>query len=175
MVTWLDIDTDGAPRVALIDATDEGLDEAALRMRARELGATRGSGPVSRSYCHPFALVGWHTRPIGVDIERVVACPGEFLAAIATPSEEAGGRWTTDTDLISLWSSKEALSKALGDALDYDPRRIESPAGWPGGVCGPWRTASLPVPNGYCGWVCWRAAVTSRSAAPVRSHDPSSP
>lgn len=161
MVTWLDMNTDDAPRVALIDATLEGLDEAMLRTRARNLGEAVGAGTVSRSYCHPYALVGWHTGPIGVDIERVVACPEEFSQAIATPSEEASGQWTTDRDLISLWSSKEALSKALGDALDYDPRRLESPAGWPGGVCGSWRTANLPAPDGYRAWVCWRGALDS--------------
>jgi 4'-phosphopantetheinyl transferase superfamily len=156
MVTWLDINADGAPQVALIDGTAEGLDEAELRLRARELGATRGSGPVSRSYCYPYALVGWHSGPIGVDIERVCNCPEEFSQAICTPGEKASGRWITDHDLISLWSSKEALSKALGDALDYDPRRLESPAGWPGGASGPWRTAILPAPDGHCGWICWR-------------------
>ena len=31
--------------------------------------------------------------------------------------------------MASLWSGKEALAKALGDALRYDPRRLESPAG----------------------------------------------
>jgi len=157
MVTWLDIDADGAPRVVLIDATDTGLDEDALRTRARKLGEAVGAGTVSRSYCHPYAVVGWHTGPIGVDIERVVTCPEQFSQAIATPAEAASGRWTTDHDLISLWSSKEALSKALGDALEYDPRRLESPAGWPGGVCGAWRTATLRAPEGYCTWVCWRA------------------
>jgi len=161
MVTWLDLDMDGAPRVALIDATVEGLDEAGLRTRARNLGEAVGAGTVSRSYCHPYALVGWHAGPIGVDIERVSTCPAEFSRAISTPAEEASHRWTTDRDLISLWSSKEALSKALGDALDYDPRRLESPASWPGGVCGSWRTASLTAPDRHCAWVCWRASCTA--------------
>jgi phosphopantetheinyl transferase len=160
MVTWLDINTDDGPRVALIDATIEGLDEDALRTRARDLGAAVGAGAVSRSYCYPYALVGWGAGSIGVDIERVVPCPEDFSRAIATPSEHAGRRWTTDRELISLWSSKEALSKALGDALDYDPRRLESPAGWPDGACGSWRTATLPAPDGYCAWVCWRAPGT---------------
>lgn len=158
MVTWLDIDMDDEPKVALIDATREGLDEAALRTRARALGEAVGAGTVSRSYCHPYALVGWHSGPIGVDIERMCECPEEFSRAICTPAEQASGRWVTDRDLVSLWSSKEALSKALGDALDYDPRRLESPAGWPGGVCGTWRTATLPGPDGHCAWVCWRQA-----------------
>ncbi len=55
------------------------------------------------------------------------------------------------------------LSKALGDARNYDPRRLESPAGWPRGICGPWRAAPLPLPDGYCEWVCWR--VTSGRGA----------
>ncbi|MGO9908096.1 MAG: 4'-phosphopantetheinyl transferase superfamily protein [Solirubrobacteraceae bacterium] len=162
MVTQLDIDAVGAPVVALIDASTEGLDEAALRARARELGAAVGADRVSRSYCHPYALVGWHAEPIGVDVERVVTCPAEFATSISTPAEEAAARWTTDGEIVSLWSSKEALSKALGDALNYDPRRLESPAGWPDGICGPWRAATLPLPNGYCGWVCWRARSAER-------------
>jgi phosphopantetheinyl transferase len=157
MVTLLDIDEAGAPMVALIDASADGLDEAALRAQARGLWAAVGAGAVSRSYCHPYALVAWHTQPIGVDVERVVTCPADFAASISTPAEAATARWSTDHEIISLWSSKEALSKALGDALDYDPRRLESPAGWPGGACGPWRAAALPLPDGYCGWVCWRS------------------
>ncbi len=157
MVTWLDMGADEVPKVALIDATLEGLDEAALRTRARELGTAVGAGVVSRSYCHPYALVGCYTEPIGVDVERVVTCPPQFAGSISTPAEEAAARWTTDEEIVSLWSSKEALSKALGDALNYDPRRLDSPAGWPDGICGPWRAATLPLPDGYCGWVCWRA------------------
>ena len=165
MATWLEIDTHDAPRVALIDATLEGLDEAELRTRARAFGAAAGAGKVSRSYCHPYALIGWHSGPIGVDIERVVACPDKFSRAIATPAEEASGRLTTDQDLISLWSSKEALAKALGDALDYDPRRLDSPAGWPGGVCGRWRAAFLPAPDAHCAWVCWRVSGRQRRSS----------
>ncbi|HTX13395.1 MAG TPA: 4'-phosphopantetheinyl transferase superfamily protein [Solirubrobacteraceae bacterium] len=160
VVALLDIDAASAPVVALLDASADGRDEAALRARARELGAAVGADRVSRSYCRPYALVGWHSEPIGVDVERVVTCPPEFAPSISTPAELAAARWTTDTEIVSLWSSKEALSKALGDALDYDPRRLESPAGWPGGVCGPWRAATLPLPDGYCGWVCWRSAVS---------------
>ena len=116
---------------------------------------------VSRSYCHPYALVGWHTEQIGVDVERVVTCPAEFAPSISTPAEEARHDGPPTARSISLWSSKEALSKALGDALNYDPRRLESPAGWPGGICGPWRAATLALPDGYCGWVCWRARMST--------------
>lgn len=157
MVSLLDIDGVGAPVVALIDASAEGLDEAALRARARNLGEAVGAGTVSRSYCHPYALVGWHAGPIGVDIERVVACDEQFARSICTPTEMARTPWASHREIVSLWSGKEALAKALGDALDYDPRRLESPAGWPGGGCGSWRTATLPAPDEYCAWVCWRA------------------
>ncbi|MGO9906164.1 MAG: 4'-phosphopantetheinyl transferase superfamily protein [Solirubrobacteraceae bacterium] len=104
----------------------------------------------------------WRARTLAVDVERVVTCPAGFASSISTPAEEAAARRTTDREIVSLWSSKEALSKALGDALNYDPRRLESPAGWPDGICGPWRAATLPLPNGYCGWVCWRARSAER-------------
>ncbi len=156
MVTWLDIDTDDAPRVALIDATLEGLDEAALRTRARKLGEAVGAGEVSRSYCHPYALVGWHTGPIGVDIERIVACDEQFARSICTPTEMAQTPWASDREIVSLWSGKEALAKALGDAVLYDPRRLESPASWTDRRSGAWRTVALPAPDGYCAWICWQ-------------------
>src|ERR1700759_909625 len=133
MVTWLDMGTD-APRVALIDATCDGLEEAALRTRARELGAAVGADAGSRSYCHPYALVGCHTDQVGIDIERFVACDERFARSICTPAEVARTDSAGDRDVVSLWSGKEALAKALGDAVDYDPRRLESPVGWPDGV-----------------------------------------
>src|ERR1700749_1889159 len=105
MVTLLDIDAVDAPTVALIDASDEGLDEAALRARARELGMAVGAGEVSRSYCHPYALVAWHDGPIGVDFERVVQCDDIFAQSICTPVEYAGEkRPRTDEEMISMWS-----------------------------------------------------------------------
>jgi phosphopantetheinyl transferase len=126
--------------VALLEGPD-------LKARARAMGGA------SRSYCPPYALVAWHDGPVGVDIERVVPCDAAFAASIATPAERVP---RTDREIISLWSGKEALAKALGDAVDYDPRRLEAPAGWRDGSCGAWRAAALPVPDGYCGWVCWR-------------------
>jgi phosphopantetheinyl transferase len=171
MVTRLDIDAVGAPVVALIDASNEGLDEAGLRSRARELGMAVGAGAVSRSYCHPYALVAWHPDPVGIDIERVEPCPPGFARSISTPAESAAARWTSDRELISLWSSKEALSKALGDALDYDPRRLPSPASWPLGVCGSWRAAVLSAPDGHCGWVCWRVPASHASPDHIMTSD----
>jgi phosphopantetheinyl transferase len=158
MVTQLGLDAIDAPHLALIDGADAGLDEAGLRTTARGLGAAVGASAVSRSYCHPYALVGWHCAPVGVDIEAVVPCPPEFAESISTPTEYTSGRWTTDSELVSLWSGKEALAKALGNAVDYDPRRLPSPAGWPGGICGSWRAATLALPDSHCVWVCWQAS-----------------
>lgn len=156
MISLIDIDAANAPLIALIDESTGGLDEATLKARVRTLGKAMGAGTVSRSYCHPYALIGWHTGPVGVDIERVVRCDERFARSICTPREEARSPWGTDREIVSLWSSKEALAKALGDALCYDPRRLESPAGWAEGASGPWRTQTLPAPDGYCAWVCWR-------------------
>ncbi|HWE10427.1 MAG TPA: hypothetical protein VG325_13820 [Solirubrobacteraceae bacterium] len=57
-----------------------------------------------------------------------------------------------------MWSSKEALAKALGDALRYDPRRLEAPVAWVNGACGPWRARPVPAPPGHVARVCWRSS-----------------
>ncbi|MBE2319809.1 hypothetical protein DVA67_027845 [Solirubrobacter sp. CPCC 204708] len=43
---------------------------------------------------------------------------------------------------------QEALAKALGDT-----RRLAGPRD---GLDGAWRASPLPMPDGFCGWVCWR-------------------
>ena len=169
MITLLDIDAVGAPVVALIDGSGEGLEAASLKARARALGRPIGARAVSRSYAPPYALVGWHSGPVGVDIERVVSCDEQFARSICTPTERARSAWGSDRDVVSLWSGKEALAKALGDAVRYDPRRLESPASWSGGASGPWRAATLTVPDGYCAWVCWRPPGPSPADRPARS------
>jgi hypothetical protein len=58
--------------------------------------------------------------------------------------------------VTSLWSSKEALAKALGDALAYDPRRLESPLNWEDGAAGRWRARELTPEPGYVAWLVWR-------------------
>jgi hypothetical protein len=131
------------PRVELIEAPSL----AELKQRAWALGGA------SRSYCPPYAVVAFHDGPVGVDIERVVACDARFAESITTPAEPVP---RTDAETVSAWSGKEALAKALGDAVEYDPRRLEAPGGWRNGVSGAWRAASLPLPDGYVGWLCWR-------------------
>jgi 4'-phosphopantetheinyl transferase superfamily len=151
------------PQVRLLDARVPGLDAEGLRSWARGLTTPTGAPCVTRSYCYPFALVGWHDEPIGIDIEKISPCDGAFAELVCTPDERSDADLTTDRDryLTSLWSSKEALSKALGDPLRYEPSRLESPARWRGRRSGPWRAAQLIVAPDHVAWLCWR------STAPV--------
>lgn len=88
---------------------------------------------VSRSYRYPWALVAHYETAVGVDIERRDAV-GEtdlaFARATCTPAELDRLCRSSHPSLVDLWSGKEALTKALGDPLRYDPRRIDSPCEW---------------------------------------------
>ena len=105
----------------------------------------------SRSYRNRFGLVATSASRVGVDIEVIdmsvtadaVLTPGE-ARIVSTPAE-----W------CNWWSAKEALAKALGDARNYDPRRVESPALWQGGHQGRWCVERLDVPDGCVGWIVW--------------------
>jgi hypothetical protein len=152
------------PWVSLLDAGAAGLDADALRRWARRLAAASGALYTSRSYSYPYALVAWHNQPVGTDIERIGPCDDAFAELICTPAERSvpavcpGG---PDRYLTSLWSGKEALAKALGDALAYEPSRLASPAGWPHERAGIWRAEELRAPPGHVAWLCWRAGQTS--------------
>jgi hypothetical protein len=149
----------GGPQVRLLDARGPGLDPEGLRRWARTVSRETPAKHRSRSYRFPFALVAWHERPVGVDLERVEALGPEFLASISTPAElESVGASGHTEAASSRWSSKEALAKALGDAVSYDPRRLESPERWPDGRSGPWRAATIDAPPVHVAWLCWRAA-----------------
>lgn len=148
---------ESTPHARLIDARVSGLDESRLVASARALSDIAGARWVSRSYRFPLALVAWHDAPVGIDIERVTAWDGAFAESICTPAERTAG-WPHEDDdgyLSSLWSSKEALAKALGDALAYDPRRLESPMAWPDGRSGPWRATTLTAARDHVAWLCW--------------------
>jgi len=146
------------PEVRLIDARWAGLDEAGLRTRARAVTAGGGGAYESRSYRHPYCIVAWHCEPVGIDIERIQSFDPAFTSSISTPAELADpppSARELDRYTSSLWCSKEALAKALGNPLAYDPRRLESPSRWPGGCSGPWRTAHLAVGLKHTAWLCW--------------------
>jgi hypothetical protein len=149
----------GDPELRLFDVRAHDLDEGRLRESVRSFPVSEDAH-VSRSYSHPFAVIATHTGRVGVDIERVSACDEAFARSICTPDEldALAPIVEPDVQLSSVWSGKEALAKALGDALDYDPRRIGSPALWPEGRAGIWRAIPLPVPRGHVGWLCWEAS-----------------
>lgn len=151
------------PHVSLLDAGIAGLGAQGLRDWARRLAATSRAPYTSRSYRYPYALVACHRQPVGTDIERIGPCDEDFAELICTPSERSGppGPFDRDSYFTSLWSGKEALSKALGDAVAYEPSRLGSPACWPHRRAGPWRAEELNVPPGYVAWLCWKSAGTS--------------
>jgi hypothetical protein len=149
---------DGGPEVRILDAGQAALDHPALRAWARAETESRAAEFVTRSYRYPYAMVAWHSRPVGIDIERFEQCDDAFADSICTPAERSACLDDRNRDeyAISLWCSKEALAKALGDAVQYDPRRLESPLAWPAGRSGAWRAKRLPAPPGHVAWLCWR-------------------
>lgn len=153
----------GGPEVRLLDGRRTGVDERGLREWARAYGRAQGAPYVTRSYRYPYALVAWHSARVGVDIERIEPYDAAFAQSICMPSETLDWASLADRDaqLTSMWSSKEAIAKALGDALSYDPRRLEAPMLWPGGQAGAWRSAQLPVARGHVAWICWWDDATS--------------
>lgn len=146
------------PGLAALDVGQLGLEGPRLRAWARESAAPAGVAHVSRSYREPFVLVAWHDARVGVDIERIEAFDRRFAESICTPGElgSLAGRLDEGELVASLWSSKEALAKALGDAVAHDPRRLHSPLGWPGGRAGRWHAQRLNVaPAGHVAWLVW--------------------
>lgn len=95
----------------------------------------------SRSYSKNWGVAaGWSSR-VGIDIEVFdhdcddAMWPGSLkdFAAGLLPSDEHGNFFSLHGTSIkysksSIWSSKEALAKALGDALLYDPKKLTTPA-----------------------------------------------
>lgn len=151
---------DARPCVRVLDARTLGVDEPGLRAAARAQSASAGVAHTARAYRYPYALVAWHSQPVGVDIEREEPFDAAFMDSICTPSErfDPSSLRHPDRFLASMWSSKEALAKGLGDAVLYDPRRLESPARWPDGRAGAWRAQELKIAPGHAAWLCWRAA-----------------
>lgn len=160
----------GGPSVVLLDGVGAGLDERGLRAWAREHAAAAGAPHVCRSYRYPYAVVAWHSEPLGIDIERIEPFDGDFMESICTAAECLLPVEEDDPDgyLSALWCSKEALAKALGDALRYDPRRLDSPMFWREGQAGPWRAASLLAPAGHSAWICWRSSANGTAAHAAR-------
>jgi hypothetical protein len=143
------------------------------RAEARQVSTARVARYRSRAYREPWALLAWHERRVGVDIEQVTSAEESFVRSICTREElRIFAPMLGDVTFVAaLWSGKEALAKALGNAIDYDPQWLPSPLGWPrtpdahapGGRsevrhAGNWcarRLARPEVPAGHVGWVVW--------------------
>ena len=152
------------PKVYLVsaDVTRINSDQlrAATRIACKEKGAMARSHEHhnSRSYRFPFALFAVHSDSVGIDIEHVDPYDPVFAESICTPAEWSTSQTRPETalEVADVWSSKEALAKALGDAVKYDPRRLLSLALTSDAAAGPWHAARIDVPFGYTGWVVWK-------------------
>jgi hypothetical protein len=130
----------------------------------------------SRSYTPGAALVvGWNAR-VGADLETPArATQGwslddpAFRKAILSPEERC--TFTEDDTRVGatrLWSAKEALAKALGDAKAYEPSRLSGPAAWTRGRRG--RFASVEfgpreVGAGRLGWIVYEVVPVGTNGA----------
>ena len=149
---------EGGPHVLLLDASGGDVDPDQLRQQARQWPEASSANFASRAYRFPLALVAWHHEPVGIDIERIDPYDEDFCISICTHAERATFSGVSDPaqHQSSLWCSKEALAKALGDAIRYRPQQLESPLRWPEGRSGRWRAQELAAPEGHVAWVCWQ-------------------
>ena len=143
------------PEIRMVDARAADVDERRLLEVVRAAAGIYPGRRISRSYRFPLALLAWYVGPVGC--ERISPCEDGFADPSRTPSERrAASAVDPDATSTSLWSSKQALAHALGDALACDRPRVEGPAARPRGSSGPWRARSLPVGPGFVAWVCWQ-------------------
>ena len=96
---------------------------------------------MSRTHCGAYTLEVRASAPCGVDMEFLFE-KGEgwniesatLQSTILAPGELDAldlSQFSRHPDLATVvWTSKEALAKALGDAMEYDPTRLLSPAAW---------------------------------------------
>jgi 4'-phosphopantetheinyl transferase len=135
-----------ACRAALRSVLGEalGTDPASLVFEFGEHGKPRLASPhhhlhFNLSHCPDLALVAMaRSGPVGIDLEAagradcLLGCESSFCHAqeiAALPSASA----TRATALLDLWTTKEALLKALGTGMSLAPDSV-SLAG-PGGHC----------------------------------------
>ena len=142
---------DGFPgEVLLLESSSAQI----TRARARSVNIPQGWRS-SRSYRGCYGLVAMAPERVGVDIEVLDLS----VAAEAVLTRDERALEPRPEEVCRWWSAKEALAKALGDARNYDPRRLETPALWPSGHQGCWRAEGLGVAVGNVGWVVWETNV----------------
>lgn len=145
------------PEIRILDARAADVDERRLLEGVRAAAGIYPGRRISRSYSFPLALLAWYDGPVGIGVERISPCEDGFADPSRTPSERrAASALDADATSTSLWSGKQALANALGDALACDQPLVEGPAGRPRRSTGPWRARSLPVGPGFVAWVCWQ-------------------
>jgi len=129
-------------------------DHERLRSRARHECDERWPH-WSRSYSGDHAVIaGWRDR-VGVDVEALDrpieatwSLHNELFRTTMMTAEEREltpprGPETARHLALSLWCSKEALAKALGTPLEWEPTRLRGPALWPSREVGRWRATYL--------------------------------
>jgi 4'-phosphopantetheinyl transferase len=97
------------------------------------------------SHAGDLAVVALAGVEVGVDVERL-ARSSRAVERTLTPGERAA--LTADdrhVQLLRMWCRKEALAKAIGTGLGWDPGRFDTSA--PGG----YSLSDLPVAAGYVG------------------------
>ena len=129
---------------------------ATVRAAAWRFSSASSRPYSSRSYSVPLTLVALHERPVGVDVERISTLDHDEITSILTPRERKWLTSSTPEEITSIWSGKEALAKALGDAVAYDPRRLDAPCTWERGEAGRFRARRLDVGQGFVAWACWQ-------------------
>lgn len=142
-----------------------GLAPSSVELTHDELGKPRVVGTklqLSLAHADELALVaiGWDGA-IGVDVERIRHLPDvEALKQTCFTERERIRleRCNGDTELIQLWTRKEALLKATGEGLRRHPGTVDvlDSEPLPG-----WRLFDVPPARGYAGAVAVRGQVKS--------------
>ena len=95
----------------------------------------------SRSYCANFSITVTNSKRCGIDMESISGTQPDwninnplFQDSMLAPGEleriKQSSYWEQPNLEQNIWSSKEALAKALGEAKNYQPNKIYSPLTW---------------------------------------------
>ena len=129
---------------------------SSLRERAQEQCDGR-FGFWSRSYSGRVALIAGSNQRVGVDVELTDlaredswSLTNEWFRSSMLTSEErvriaSDSTPGTTLSATSVWSSKEAVAKALGTPRQFDPTRLTGAAVWKDARRGRWRAAYLDL------------------------------
>lgn len=77
----------------------------------------------SISHSYPFCAIAIANHPIGIDIEYTSQPIDPVLFEVCL-SEKEKANWECHSDFYMYWCAKEAVLKAYGTGLLYDPRQL---------------------------------------------------